>query len=194
MTFHFPQPVPFLNPARILPEGLRWYALISKTSREARAAHWLETEIEGCMTLVPLETRFRSKGKRGGVRHFRKVNAEYQLPLMARYVFAGFADQPNWLHIFNSPHITGAINWYGTPSEIPAFQVERFRDKSEAQRLAAGLPVLKIGTKARFVGDGVFQDHLLEIASLGAKSAEVWAEFLGAKRKIRVNRDDLEAA
>lgn len=190
----FQRPISFKNPARILPDGLAWYALISKTSREAHAADWLEESFPGCFTLVPLETRFRTQGGKGGKRHFRKINAEYQIPLMARYVFAGFRENPNWLRIFDSPHITGAISLHGAPIAIPEMQIERFRSSSERDRLAAGLPVLKIGGRAVFVGEGVYTGHLLEIADLGPNSADVWVELFGAKRRARVNRNDLEAA
>lgn len=194
MTFHFPQPIQFLNPARILRPGLTWYALISKSAREARAANWLEQDYGDCMTLVPLDRRFRTQGRKGGARHFRKVNAEYQVPLMARYVFAGFASPPNWMEIFESPHITGAISLHGEPIRIPEVQIERFRSHAESDRLAAGLPVLRIGSQAVFVGEGVFTGHLLEIADLGATSADVWQDWFGSRRKVRVNRADLEAA
>ena len=194
MTFHFPQPIQFLNPARILRPGLTWYALISKSAREARAANWLEQDYGDCMTLVPLDKRFRTQGRKGGSRHFRRVNAEYQIPLMARYVFAGFASHPNWLTIFESPHITGAISLHGEPIRIPEVQIERFRSHAESDRVAAGLPVLKIGSQAVFVGEGVFTGHLLEIADLGATSAEVWFDMFGSRRKVKVSREDLEAA
>ncbi len=194
MSHVFKQPIFFKNPARILPDGLSWYALISKTSGEAHAADWLEGSFPGCFTLVPLETRFRSKGARGGRKHFSKINAEYQVPLMARYVFAGFADQPNWLKIFNCPHVSGAISLHGAPIEIPEGQIERFRSHAEKDRLAAGLPVLRIGGTAVFVGDGIFSDHLLEIADLGPNSADVWQDWFGSRRKVKVNRADLEAA
>lgn len=193
MSHVFKQPVFFKNPARILPDGLSWYALISKTAREAHAADWLESSFPGCFTLVPLETRFRPKGKYGGAK-YKRVNAEYQVPLMARYVFAGFGDQPNWLEIFNCPHVSGAISLHGAPIEIPEGQIERFRSHAEKDRLAAGLPVLRIGGTAVFVGDGIFSGHLLEIADLGPNSADVWVTLFGAKRKARVSRNDLEAA
>lgn len=194
MTYRFQQPISFLNPARILPDGLNWYALISKTNREARAANWLEDEFAGCFTLVPLETRFRSQGGKGGKRHFRKVNAEYQLPLMPRYVFAGFRETPNWLAIFESPHITGAIGIHGEPIQIPGGQIERFRSTAERDRLAAGLPVLKIGGRAEFVGAGIYSGHILEIADLEPNFAAVWLEMFGSRVRAKVKRDDLEAA
>lgn len=190
---HFQQPVSFLNPARILPDGLCWYALISKTNREARAAHWLEDEFAGCFTLVPLETRRRPKGRFGGSKH-KRVNAEYQIPLMPRYVFAGFREAPNWLAIFENANITGAIGVHGEPVQIPGGQIERFRSTAERDRLAAGLPVLKIGGRAVFMGEGIFSGHVLEIADLGPNSADVWLDMFGSRVRAKVKRDDLEAA
>lgn len=194
MTYIFQNPVAFKNPARILPDGLNWYALVSKTAREARAADWLESSFDGCFTLVPLETRKRSKGYRGGA--YKKITAEFQTPLMARYVFTGFRGQPNWFQIFESPdsNVVGAISVNYTPVQIPQEQIERFRSSSERDREAAGLPVLKIGGTAVFVGDGLFSGHLLEIADLGPTSAIVWQDWFGSRRKVKVSRDDLEAA
>lgn len=191
--FRFPQPVQPLNPARELRDGLTWFALVSKRAREILAARWLEEFYGDCMTLVPIETRQRSKGGSGGI---RKVSAEYHVPLMPRIVFAGFASPPNWLAIWDGAaglsNIVAAIGNQGTPSPMRVSEVERFRSSLEADRAAIGLPVLKEGGTATFVGEGPFNGHVVEIESLGPKFVEVAANWFGHVR-VKVRREDLEA-
>jgi hypothetical protein len=194
MTYHYPQPLQPLNPARPLPQGLTWFALISKAAREFKAAHWLEETYGNCMTLIPLETRYRTKGHRGGVLKYSK--AQYQVALMPRIIFAGFPSPPNWLSIWDGDEIfsgiLGAIGTNGTPLSMRHSEVERFRSNLDHDRANAGLPVLQIGGRAMFVGDGVFNGHILDIEGLDEKSAVVAQDWFGAKRSVKVSRDDLE--
>lgn len=188
-----PDPVSPLNPARPIPDGLTWFALISRRAREYRAARWLEEKLGNVFTLVPLETRTKSKGARGGV---NIPKAEYQVPVMPRIVFAGFSTPPNWLGIWDGDdtmsNIVAAIGNQGTPSPMRISEVERFRSSLEADRAALGLPTLKIGSTARFVGAGPFQGHVVEIEALGPKFASVAANWFGPV-KVKVRRGDLEA-
>lgn len=195
-AFRYPELLQPLNPARELPDGLTWFVLITKPTsrRQIMAAHWLEETYGNCMTLTPLETRRRSKGGKGGVT--KRINAEFQVPLIPRVVFAGFVSQPNWLAIWHSDEIisnvVGAIGTNGTPLPVRPAEVERFRSSLDADRLRAGLPVLQIGGRALFVGAGPFNGHILEIENLDAKSATVAQEWFGSRRSVRISRDELE--
>lgn len=179
-----------LDPTRPLPEGLSWYVFTTNPNQEYAVAQWLEKN--GLMTLTPLETRIKLRGKmRGGQKQPRDI---YQVPLFPRLVLCGFNARPNWYSIMDHHHITGVLGINKEPMAMRKGEAERIRESSEALRVPTESKPLQIGGKALVVAPGLFVGHVVEITSLAGKFAEIKQNWFGQERTVKVKVDDLEAA
>lgn len=179
-----------LDPRRPLPPGLSWYVLSTAPKREFQVAAWLEAQ--GWNSLIPIEYK-----KRRTSRHHRGEKAkvrEFAVPLVPRMVFFGYAGPVPWLRIMDAYHVTGVLGINGTPAQMRPGEIDRLRDTSEALLRPMVMTPVEAGKKARMMAPGLWQGHVVEVASVTGKWAKVVQNWFGVPTEVKVDVKDLEAA
>lgn len=181
-----------LDPRRPLPQGLAWYVLSTAPKREFQVAAWLEAQ--GWNSLIPIENK-----KRNVSRHHRGAKAkvrEFAVPLVPRMVFFGYpaSEKVPWLTITDAYHITGVLGIKGTPAQMRPGEIDRLRDTSEALLRPMVLTPIEAGKRARMMAPGLWQGHVVDVASITGKHAKVIQNWFGVSTEVKVDVKDLEAA
>jgi transcription antitermination factor NusG len=186
----------FPDPSRAINSGLTWYAIEVAPNSEARTSAWLEQNIRGCQTLIPLEIRTmldKRKTRRAG-KFAPRVS--YAVPVLPRIVLAGFDEAPNWLTVRSLRQVIGVMGCRGAPLSIPERQVMAWRSNSGDLRRAPEGGDLKTGL-ARIVASGAFTGLMVEIVSIDKIiSGRVMTRqsWFGGAREVEMDAGDLAMA
>lgn len=173
-----------------LVESLDWYALTVPPQKEFAAQEIMKRR--GFTTFCPFESLWRRKSKYTSEKELR------HFPLMPRYLFVGFDDQPSWFEVFRIPLIVSVVGLEGEPAQIgnmPRF-VSNFRNglrRPDAERHMKTHREYKIGDTVLVV-EGPLADRLVKVEDIANGHAFFKMEMFGTEYRLSLPVGKLEAA
>ena len=182
-----------LDPARDIPDGLHWFAILARQGREHMVAEALESRCDA-FCFIPL-VDMRPRRKHAGAANVVQPRA-VQMPFLPRIVFAGFPKRPNWVLIESLAHYAGRVESSpGVPGVVLPYEIKITRDETELARKRRRDQLAK---RAAFQpGDVVRVSGMTEvdqIERMAGRYAILKRMMLGASVKIDVSRVELVEA
>lgn len=98
--------------------GPKWYALHVTPNSEYVVAQLLRKQ--GVATYIPTEIRSHKRSS------YSKGKADFAVPLMPGFVFAGFKDEPVWYDLLKNTMIHGPLRGDGQPWRLDMLELLRF--------------------------------------------------------------------
>ncbi|MBL0374020.1 hypothetical protein JJB09_18525 [Rhizobium sp. KVB221] len=169
---------------------LTWYALVVPPQKEFAAQEILKRR--GVVTFCPFESLWRKKSR------YTKEKVLRHFPVMPRYVFAGFAGDPSWFHVFQTPLILSVVGVQGEPAPIEGMGrlVSLFRNglrRPDAERHMRTHREYGVGDAAVVV-DGPLADRIVRVEEISGGHAFFRMELFGSEHRLSLTLDKLEAA
>lgn len=173
-----------------LVDDLDWYALLVPPQKEFAAQDILKRL--GIVSFCPFESLWRQKSrytKEKELRHF---------PVMPRYVFAGFSDQPSWYDLFQLPIISSVVGLHGKPAPVlgmPEF-IRRFRNglrRPDHEKHMRTHREYAAGDLAVIVGSAM-AGRVVHVTGIENGHAFFTVEMFGADMRLSLPAYKLEAA
>lgn len=173
-----------------LVESLDWYALTVPPQKEFAAQEIMKRR--GFTSFCPFESVWRKRSR------FTKEKELRHFPIMPRYLFVGFSNQPSWYDIFRIPLIVSVVGLEGKPATLanmPRF-VSNFRNglrRPDAEKHMQTHREYKIGDTA-IVVEGALVDRLVNVEEITDGHAFFTLEMFGTERRLSVPAAHLAAA
>jgi transcription antitermination factor NusG len=178
-----------IDPREMAPQALfhalTWYALVTDNHRERAVVEWLRGR--GHEAVAPVE-RLKRRGWREGGR--RRVLIK--VPLMPRYVVAGFEASPAWLDIFGLRMIRGVVGMDGAPVAVPPVQVAALAARIGSAPVRPDRTV-EAGDRAQLL-DGPMCHHWVTVERIEGDAAHWLTQLFGGQVRGCSPLDILEAA
>jgi transcription antitermination factor NusG len=165
--------------------SLVWYALVTDSHREKAVCETLRHR--GIEIVAPVLRLKRRSWAHGGRRR-----TLIKVPLLPRYVVAGFDAPPAWLDIFGLRAIRGVVGMDGQPVPVPPVEVARLAARVGAVPVRPGRTV-EAGDRAQLL-DGPFCHHWVTVERIQGDFARVGLTLFGRDTATWCALDILEAA
>lgn len=169
---------------------MQWFIVRTVPREEMRAA--LILEMAGRTVLYPRHAVFRRKSR------YSKTKIGILRPLMASYLFVGFAQAPNWLQTLSCASISGVISLSGRPVEISFAAITAFMqgniglDAPDHHRFMLTHREFGIGQMVEVLG-GPFDGHHVKVETIRRDHAIAILTILGREQAVNLPLDNLAA-
>jgi transcription antitermination factor NusG len=172
-------------PPQALFHALTWYALVTDSHREKAVCAALKHR--GIAIVAPV-----LRLKRRSWTHGSRRRTLIKVPLLPRYVVAGFDAPPAWLDIFGLRAIRGVVGMDGQPVPVPPVEVARLAARVGSAPVRPGRTV-EAGDRAQLL-DGPFCHHWVTVERIQGDFAKVGLTLFGRDTATWCPLDILEAA
>lgn len=165
--------------------ALTWFALVTDSHRERAVCETLRQR--GIEIVAPV-----LRLKRRSWAHGSRRRTLIKVPLLPRYVVAGFDAPPAWLDIFALRAIRGVVGMDGRPVPVPPVEVARLAARVGSAPVRPGR-VVEAGNRAQML-DGPFCHHWVTVERIKGDFAKVGLTLFGRATTTWCALDILEAA
>lgn len=154
---------------------VRWYAVRTQPSQEARAEHQLQRQ--GFVTFLPRISK--------SVRHARKLR-QVRAPLFASYLFVELdLERDRWRAVNSTYGVSGLIMGGELPMPVPRGIVEGFIGLTRADGLVDFTPDLQPGSEVLVVSGGL-AGMVGRLAQRDARGrVELLLELMGQQVRVK---------
>ena len=177
--------VPMSDPALA---GRTWYIVVTAAQKEMFTTFLLERI--GCAVLYPCMLDYRR------INRYKRGKDKVLMPLAVRYLFVGFAGEPNWLEIFSWPCVSAVVGVNGHPASVRFSGIADFIS-ANADLVAPDAHKLMPTHREYGLGDtvevltGPFADFHAEVETIKGGQATVRLSIFGREQSIAFPLDNL---
>lgn len=169
-----------------------WYAVMTRPTMEHAAS--VELKRLGMHVFYPFSRVRRKKRVRGTRNKF--IIDWVTRPYFSRYIFVLATDE-QVPAVNDAQQVSTIVYLGGVPCPIPDLVIDRMMALTDEQGLVGSLDLasrvpFKAGDEVRFDGEHAFAGLVAQVSVDAGKEVEVWLDFLGSRRTLRVDPELLQ--